>query len=241
MLTDKISQKIDIHDLRSLDLQIFWALDFLSDEKKDRFSLAEITKFLVEEKKISITKPAIYFVLKKNKKLCNKNNKGYKLMEQGRVELEKITDSKNIILIEPNKPYSGKKIVADKIFNTMAGTIKICDPYFSIKLLDHIYSFFNKNQKIEILTFNIIDKPKGNILRNLGDLRREGYDINIRKYSSSELHDRYIIDENNAWLSGYGFNDIGAKECFFVLLGKDIRQSLLSMFNNRWKSSNNLK
>ena len=237
MSIKKIDKEIDIHSLNSLELKIFWTLNHLTCPGKDRFTLAEITNFLVEEKNIGITKPAIYYALKKNRKSCNKNSKGYKLMEQGEKELEKTISVDNIILIEPDKPYLGKKIVAEKIFKELTGTIKICDPYLTIRILDHIYSFFNKSQNIEILTKNIIDKPKGNILRSLEDLKKDGYNIELRIYKSSELHDRYIIDDKIAWLSGYGFNDIGQKECFFVLLGEDIRQSILSTFNNRWKSS----
>lgn len=238
MSTNKTSNEIDIHSLSSLNLKIFWVLDHLTTAEKDRFSLAEISDFLIEKMKVGITKQAIYYSLKKNKKSCNKNSGGYKLMECGLKELEKNNNTQNIILIEPNKPFSGKKIVAKEIFEGLKGTIKICDPYFTIKILDHIYSFFNKSQNIEILTKNIVDKPGGSILRTLADLRKEGYSIEIKIYQNSELHDRYIIDEKMAWLSGYGFNDIGQKECFFVLLGEDMRQSILSTFNNRWKSSN---
>lgn len=240
-MADKISDRIDVYTLDSLDLQIYWAIDHLSMPNKDRVTLTEITKCIVDDKKINITKSAIFYALRRNKKEINKNINGYKLMKLGEDVLDAVVSKHKIIIIEPNTPYSSKKMIADEIFKTLKGTIKLCDPYFSIQILDHIGNYFNKSQKIQILTENVIDKSTGSILRCLGDLKKEGHDIEVRIYDKSEMHDRYIIDEKLAWLAGYGFSDIGRKECFFVLLGEDIRQSMLSTFNNRWKISKDFK
>ena len=86
-----------------------------------------------------------------------------------------------------------------------------------------------------ILTQNLIDKPKGSFDRYLSEVKKEGFQIEVGVYSSSDLHDRYIMDNKTFWLSGNSFNRLGNKESFIVRLGKDVHQSMLTTFNNRWK------
>ena len=71
--------------------------------------------------------------------------------------------------------------------------------------------------------------------RHLAELRKENYQIEVGVYSSSDLHDRYIMDEKSFWLSGNSLNHLGDKESFIVCLGEDVRQSMMTTFNNRWK------
>ena len=49
---------------------------------------------------------------------------------------------------------------------------------------------------IKILTTNIKDMPKGTISQALKDLKTEGFNIELRIYTASILHDRYIIDDS---------------------------------------------
>ena len=46
-----------------------------------------------------------------------------------------------------------------------------------------------------------------------------------------------IINSQTFWLSGNSLNHLGNKESFIVRLGEDLRQSMLAIFNSRWKVS----
>jgi len=240
-----MTKNIEMTKIRNLDSNvdvICWVLDENIKSGKDRMKIAQIYNFLINKVGKNITRRQIEYVLKskKNRKLFHKNKDGYKLMMDGKNRLLRISNSESVIMIEAGKNFNGKKIIEDKIFGSMQGVIKICDPYLTINVIDHISNYFDKKNRIEIITEHIKEKTKGTLSRLVSDLKREGFDIKIKVYSSSVLHDRYIIDDRQAWLSGYGFNDIGSKECFFVKLGEDIRQSMLSTFNNRWKISSEL-
>lgn len=233
-----ISQ-INPHSLPLLKHKIFFAMAKLQTQDKQRFSVKEIADFLIDELGVSTSRQAIEYALGSDRKATHKDRTGYKLMKHGKDQLAPKIDE-GVFYIEPGKPFSGKKLATENVLSKLKGEIRICDAYCGISLLNLIYKSFDRKTKVKILTQNIIDKPKGIIADNLRDLRNEGFQIEIKIYTSSDLHDRYVIDEHNAWLSGNSFNDLGNKESFIVLLGVDIRQSVLTTFNLRWKSITNL-
>ncbi len=232
----KISASIDIHALADLQIKAIWVLDNMANNNEDRFSAIAISNFLIEKCGFNTSRQAITAALNRDKKICNKNRDGYKLMECGRKKLlEQIND--NVVFIEPGKPFSAKNIALKKVFGEFRGNVKICDPFVDIYTLDIIFKNIDKKCTINILTANIIDKPIGIFNRHLEELRQEGFNIEVRVYKQSTLHDRYVMDDKSFWLSGNSFNHLGKKESFLVLLGGDIYQSMSSMFNNRWKTS----
>ena len=231
----KISDSLDVHILNDLQLCALWALEQLSNDTQDRFSGADITNHLIEICGMSTSRQAIKYALEKDKSVAHKNKNGYKLMEPGRKKLLEQSQNDKVIFIEANKPFSAKNVALKDIFSGLKGETLICDPYVDIHTLDIIFKNSDKKKPVKILTKNIIDKPTGTFAEHLADLRNEGYTVEIGIYSSSDLHDRYIMDSQTFWLSGNSLNHLGNKESFIVRLGEDIRQSMLATFNNRWK------
>lgn len=236
----KISDSLDIHKISDLQIQALWALEQLSNTEQDRFSSNEIANYLIENCITSTSRQAVKYALEKDKKITHKNKMGYKLMEPGKKKLLDQNHIDKVIFIESNKPFSAKNIALKDIFNNLKDDILICDPYIDIHTLDVIFKNSKKENLVKILTQNINDKPSGTFTRHLEDLRNEGYKIEIGIYSISILHDRYIMDNTNFWLSGNSLNHLGNKESFIILLGEDIRQSISATFNNRWKVSNKI-
>lgn len=91
------------------------------------------------------------------------------------------------------------------------------------------------------MTKNIEDKPKGNFQRIFKDFKKEKPNAEIRIYNNSELHDRYIIAKGEMWLIGHGLKDLGTKESFIIRMGKDIKDSMETIFNRRWKIAASLE
>lgn len=227
-----VSAKIDIHSLKELHLKAYYALDNLTTDNKDRFSSAEVAHFLIEKIGIHTSRQAVEYALKKEKGACNKNKHGYKLMQKGK---DALADKNKVIFIDAGKPFAAKNFTLKEILGTTYKELAICDPYVDINTLDIIYRNFSKRIPIRIMTTNVIDKPQGLFKRQLIDLNKEGYGIDVRIYKNSVLHDRYIMSDNQFWLCGNSLNYIGNKESFIVLLGDDIRQNMLSTYNSRWK------
>lgn len=232
----KISDAIDPHSLSTTVLRCYWALDHLETVDKNRFSLTEIRHCLIEEVGISVTLEAVRKALSRAGRGVNRNNSGYRLMEAARKELV-AAQSDETIFIESGQPFSAKRVQLGKIFKGMKGTIRICDPYVDPSTLDLIFSLLERKQSVRILTQKIIDKPVGTMKRVLADLIKEGFSVEIREYSASGIHDRYILDDSSMWLSGNSLNHLGDKESFIVKIGEDIRQSTCSLFDSRWKTS----
>ncbi|KKR46924.1 MAG: hypothetical protein UT90_C0014G0013 [Parcubacteria group bacterium GW2011_GWA1_40_21] len=231
----KISDTLDPHILSPIKLKAFWALDKMENESNDRYTAANVALFLVEKQDINISRQAIQSALKSDKTATHRSTKGYKLMENGRKQLRDSNQKQEVVMIEAGKPFSAKNIILKDIFTKLKGEVLICDPYIDIHTLDVIFKNSDKKSFFKILTKNIIDKPSGTFTRHLIDLRSEGYKVETGVYSSSDLHDRYIMDDQTFWLSGNSLNHLGNKESFIVRLGEDIRQGMLATFNNRWK------
>lgn len=227
-----------IKELKDLNLIACCALECLTTAQKDRFSSVEIAVFLVEKAHFDISRQAVDYALnaKKSRGFCNKNNRGWKLMVKGREELSKAIGKKKIQLIAADHPFSAqnslKEILGDAYRN-----LSICDPYVDLNTLHIIFNNLKKNVEIRVLTAQVNDKPAGILSKQVNDINQEGFKVEIKIYKSSLLHDRYIIDDKHFWLSGNSLNYLGKKESFIVLLGEDIRQSMLAQFNSRWKGA----
>lgn len=236
-MTSRKTSSIDIHSLENLSLKTYWVIDQLTTAQQDRFSSAEVAKFLVEDVGINTSRQAVEYALKKDDGACNKNKQGYKLMQKGKDLLNNLN---KVIFIDADKPFAAKNFTLKEVLGVGYKELSICDPYVDLNTLDIVYKSFLKGVPIRLLTSNIIDKPNGSFKRQLADLNKEGFNVEVRIYKNSTLHDRYLINDKHFWLSGNSLNYIGNKESFIVLLGNDIRQNMLSTFNSRWKISTSI-
>lgn len=227
-------KSIDVYSLPNLSLKAYWVIDSLTTLQKDRFSSTEIANFLIEKIGIKTSRQAIEYALKIDTQACHKNKQGYKLMQNGKNTLYV---QNKVTFIDSGKPFAAKNFTIKEIFGSDYKELLICDPYIDINTLDIVYKNFLTEVPIRILTVNVIDKPQGIFKRQLIDLSKEGFNIEVHIYDKSVLHDRYVISDNSFWLCGNSLNYLGNKESFIVLLGDDIRQSMLSTFNSRWKNS----
>jgi hypothetical protein len=210
-------------------------LDQLEKEGNDRFAVGDIVRYLVEKTGIGTSPPAIRYALQIERSAANKNVQGYKLMQKGRDQLQAIKQQEAVVFIESGKPFTAKHVELKSLFSSFTGTVCITDPYLDLNTLDVLFKVMDKNTETKILTNKVIDRPKGVFVRQLAELRQEGYRIEVGVYLNSTLHDRYIMDDNSFWLSGNSLNHLGKRESFIVKLDEDIRQSMIATFHHRWK------
>lgn len=228
---------VNPHKLPNLKLRAFWAIENMTTSEQNSFTSAEIANFLVNTVHIATTRQGVEYALKNAARgEVLREGSRFRMMEAGREQLSPHDQGSGVLIIEPGKPFSGKQITASQVLSTLRGDIKVCDAYCGMGTLD-VLSRVAAGRNIKILTQNLVDKPQGSLARALIDLKKEGFDIEVRVYSASTLHDRYIIDTNTAWLSGNSLDKLGNKESLIVSLGLDIRQTLNALFDSRWKSS----
>lgn len=230
----RVSDSVNLGDLSTVKLRALWALDVLTNTTKERFKAPEIAEYLTEVRHVNTSRQAVTAAFAKDRLLVNKNKSGYKLMEAGRTSLANSTSSR-VRVIESGKPFFAKNVVLKEIFATFSGSIQIVDPYVDINTLDVLYKNLNREIPVRLLTQKIANKPQGVFERHLGEIRQDGFQIEVRRYENSELHDRYIIDDKEIWHSGNSLNFLGNRESFLILLSEDTREIILSKFNERWK------
>jgi len=235
-----LTKYLNPHDLKSVKERTIWSFMILKDELNiDRLTISNVATFLTEIIEIDTSPQAIRHAINDMPSgFLNKNKLGYKLMEKGRKFLL-IEDKNNAIIINSGETFSSKKIFSEEIIKSLSGTIKLCDPYIDVRLLD-LLSEINPACQIQVLSCNLIEKNKGVFSRSLTDLNNEGINIEVKLYDKSVLHDRYILDDKNMWLIGHSIKDLGKKECYIVKVGEDLRGESLNLFNRRWKIANKL-
>lgn len=235
--SEKVSSTVNIDDLPTLETKAYWVLDKLTVPGKDRFTANEVAEYLIEKERVSTSRQAVGYSLQKKKGACHKNSEGYKLMSGGEAEVLKHATQKKVVFIDGNKPFSAKNFSLKEVIGDSYKEIAICDPYVDTNTLDVIFKNFKKGIPIRLLTVNLVEKLPGVFKRQLGHLNNEGFNVEVRVYKSSQLHDRYIMTEKIYLHSGNSLNYIGQKESTLILLGSDTQQIMMATFNGRWKTS----
>jgi len=224
-----------------------WILWVVKDKLRiNRLSADKIAYLIVHAMEVSVSARAVTnsFNKTKDKKMIHtyKESGGifYEIMKPGKQHLTSQTSLGGVKLhyFEPEKRYSSKRILRERILNNLKGELKIVDPYCDSGTLDILSSSQNK---IEFLTQ--IKKLRPNIqqkfLRDLQNFKAEYPNVEFRNYSKSEIHDRYIVSKDKLVILGHSLKDLGAKESFAIVLdrktSRDIFDALVENFNRRWK------
>jgi hypothetical protein len=124
-----------------------------------------------------------------------------------------------------------------KLFQSLTGEVRICDPYYgtgSLLRLDELKAA----KSVLFLTQKPDSKDKPHLPRAIKEFITERPNFEFRQHNGSDLHDRYIVTEDELILLGHGIKDIGGKESFVVRLGReiagDVIDSTRSSFDQKW-------
>ena len=182
------------------------------------------------------------FNAKKQNLICYREENGSKLLSLTTKGLKSLKDligetvGIRTWVIEAGKVYSGKKLLQEIVQPNIGSSLCICDPYVSARTLDFLNSIGHKC-KVSLLTQTVQDKT--NFQRELKDFQKEFLEIEIevRLFSRTTLHDRYMISDGAAWSIGSSLKDLGNKDTLVTRLGDEIRYALLEVFEKRWLES----
>ena len=137
--------------------------------------------------------------------------------------------------LKGDKPYSDRRDL-EEILQDLEGEVRICETYLSEESLDLLGSIPN-SCKISALV-----GPRTNLAKlkvKLDLFRKEFPNSEFRQYSSSGLHDRYIIDDNSLMILGYGLQRVGiGGESFVIILNnewiEDMKAGVITEFDKKW-------
>jgi hypothetical protein len=242
----------DLPDFYSLILPLDMALWVLLVGKDKlgitQISADDISDVLVQAKERSVSSRAITNAFNRCGKKVHIHDLGsktyYEIMKEGRDHLmrREIKGNLQLYYFEPGKPYKNKSVLREKVFPSLGGPLKVVDPYCSIRTLDLIK--ITSSQKIQLLTrlANLNNKKKEEeFIREFAEFKIEHPNVEIRNWTKSELHDRYILSTSFLVILGQSIKDIGTKESFAVVFAqqnfKNIFDDILSAFNRRWQDA----
>lgn len=217
--------------LREQVLVVLWVCR--ERAKIDVLTPHDISLLLRDHFGITASRQAIEAVLSKErgtvaKRMTNKR-RAYQIMQKGIDEVAAPRGS--VTFIDPRQSFSSLRNV-QAVMSEFTGDLRICDPYVDSHSLDLLASCSGAST-IDLLTVNV---------RNERSWRREatafvaehGLDLSVRVLPDGKLHDRYVIHRSGIALFGTSLNGVGKKQSFVVELGLDIRNAVMSTFEDYW-------
>lgn len=165
----------------------------------------------------------------------------YKVMTKGRQEVEHLLQisGPKVIYVQSGQYRTARERLRD-MFADLSGEIRVCDPYYGVQSLD-VLEMIPDTCDVRFLT-GIASGKGSKISSAISYFRKQYPHIEIRIYPKpSDLHDRYLIEEDHFWLLGHGIKDVGNKESFIVRIksdhASDLISDLTSTFDERWSNS----
>lgn len=196
----------------------------------------EMSSVLRDAYGIVLPRQKIEGILSQEKKaVARRKQKGkrvYQIMQAGIDEVEGVASS--VLLIEPTRALSSLR-ATEALLGTLTGAVKVCDPYVDGRTLDLLAEATGATA-IDLLTMNI---NKENAFRRDAKafVTQHGIQLEVRLVGQRVLHDRYVIDDTGMLLFGTSMNGLGFKQSFVVVLGEDIRASVVSTFDAYWNTA----
>ena len=98
----------------------------------------------------------------------------------------------------------------------LSGPVRVCDPYYGTGYLYRL-DLLGGCSEVRFLTRSPDRSEVSFLVRALREFDREHSNMHIRRSRSSDLHDRFLLSEDELVLIGHGLKDLGAKDSFGVV------------------------
>lgn len=116
------------------------------------------------------------------------------------------------------------------IINTAQASIMVIDPYFNGESFDAYLAPAKSTVQIRILADRYTKDIAGYVAKHT-----DQYNTNIELRSSSELHDRLVlIDDDAAWIMGGSIKDAGKKATYLIPLASPIAVAKKTIYFEVW-------
>lgn len=143
-----------------------------------------------------------------------------------------------VIFFKSGQPRTAH-LKIDELFRGLTGQLCVCDPYYGTGSLLRLDSLANC-APIRFLTKHPDrnEEKRGILPRALAEWKTQHGGINFRESSTNDLHDRYLLTDNELILMGHGLKDVGNKDSFLIRIptsiAVDIVKSVRTQFDQEW-------
>jgi len=168
----------------------------------------------------------------------------YRIMIQGRQLVQEILGEGKIqlVFIQGSQPREARRKLAE-ILGQLSGIVRISDPWYGERTLDAL-EMFPEGCEVRFLSAQTNEKD-AKLTRAIVYFRKERRGAELRICSDpKELHDRYVLTDNQILIVGHGFKDIGNRESFMIAVDRsvapDLIESVRFAFDSRWEKAKSL-
>ncbi len=128
----------------------------------------------------------------------------------------------------------------EELFKELKGELRVCDPYYGTGSLARL-DLLTHCKTVRFLTRQADSKERSFIDKNVKEFVSQHPNVELRKASSNNLHDRYILADDEIIMLGNGLKDVGAKDSFVIRLKRemceDIIGALRASFDDKWATA----
>lgn len=162
----------------------------------------------------------------------------YSLMTAGQRELDAaVTADPLVVTVSEGKLFEARLRI-EALLGTLAGTVRISDPYFGRRTLD-LLAAANATATVRLLTARASGEKQERLERLAAELCQERSNVQVRIASQAKIsHDRFVVTDKELIIVGHGLKDVGRRDSFIIRLddsvASDARAEAISRFDMRW-------
>jgi hypothetical protein len=149
------------------------------------------------------------------------------------------SDDIYVFYVEAGKARTAQ-LNLEEIFHKVSGEIRICDPYYGAKSLYRLDSL-KQCKPIRFLTQKADGNETLTVSSALQVWKQQHQDVEFRRHVGRDLHDRFVLSDEELILLGHGLKDVGNRDSFIIRIGHqlagDLIQTVRESFDAKWKAA----
>jgi hypothetical protein len=149
------------------------------------------------------------------------------------------TDMVKVVLVQTGAVRDSHLEIA-ALFKELKGDIRVCDPYYGTGSLVRLDCLVHC-KSIRFLTLHADKQEQAVIKRYLTEFVTQHSHVEFRLSSSPDLHDRYVLTEDEVIILGHGLKDVGKKESFVIRLSKEVCGDLIETLSQSFDASGSFR
>jgi hypothetical protein len=157
----------------------------------------------------------------------------------GKVPPVASSQDSTVFFIRAGTPRSAYIRLGD-LFADLSGEACICDPYYGSGSLARL-DLLHHCSPIRFLTQYPDKKETSTLSKLIQEWKTEHGNAEFRRYQEADLHDRFVLTDDELILLGHGLKDIGRKDSFIVRIHSEVAADLIETvrrnFKVKWQSA----
>ncbi|MFC1596487.1 hypothetical protein ACFL5Q_00875 [Planctomycetota bacterium] len=148
-----------------------------------------------------------------------------------------------VFFVEAGKPRTAH-VTLLSILSPLDGEVRICDPYYGTGTLLRLDPIADKPIRFLTRQPDSKEQSSGILSKAVAEFFKQHPNVEFKRHSTRDLHDRFILCRTELILLGHGLKDIGNKDSFIVRLSRDIAADTIDevtdSFDRKWANAEKL-